>query len=170
MLAEPVRIDPSASLQANLERFKARLTSQECIAVLNHPTFAEYVLSQASVMIEGKRYHVGVELESALRTMRTKLEQMSAKEFDGSNLNFSVNHLPKMPFLSVLSDEQIIPTLLMDRFEGFSTPKDQPLRIAVSRLTEFIPANFPSLDQSTPSGSRLVWNGESCVGPARAGR
>ena len=36
-----------------------------------------------------------------MRTMRTKLEQMSAKEFDGSNLSFSVSHLPKMPHLQL---------------------------------------------------------------------
>ena len=71
------------------------------------------------------------------------------------------NAIQTFSFTDVLSDEQIIPTLLMDRFEGFSTPKDQPLKIAVSRLTGFVPANLPSLDQSTPSGSRLVWNGES---------
>ena len=47
------------SLQANLERFKSRLTSPECLAVINHTTFAEYVLSQAIQMIDGKRYHVG---------------------------------------------------------------------------------------------------------------
>ena len=33
--------------------------------------------------------------------MRTKLEQMSAKEFDGSNLSFSISHLPKMPYLQL---------------------------------------------------------------------
>ena len=101
LLAELGRLDPSLSLQANIERFKSRLTSPECIAVLNHTTFAEYILSQAVQTIDGKPYHVGVELTSALRTMRTKLEQMSAKEFDGSNLSFSISHLPKMPYLQL---------------------------------------------------------------------
>ena len=100
-LADLGRLDTSLSMQANIERFKSRLTSPECIAVLNHTTFAEYILSQAVQTIDGKPYHVGVELTSALRTMRTKLEQMSAKEFDGSNLGFTISHLPKMPHLQL---------------------------------------------------------------------
>ena len=42
-------VDTSLSLQANIERFKSRLTSPECIAVLNHKTFAEYIASSAVI-------------------------------------------------------------------------------------------------------------------------
>ena len=52
-LADLGRLDTSLSMQANIERFKSRLTSPECIAVLNHTTFAEYILSQAVQTIDG---------------------------------------------------------------------------------------------------------------------
>lgn len=64
-------------------------------------------------------------------------------------------------FSELLTDSQIIPTLLIPRFEGFMTQEGQALWIPGASLTGIIPNNLPALDLSTPSGSRLSWSVEN---------